>query len=812
MSLPEILERLEKPLRLETRQGFQDRAASGGLEAYVLSWQEKAVQEGFKHFGRIVPLFKDYSRLNPDQRQKIVNQALDILKATPKLTVADSSLPPGVFRLPVPPQALPRPKTEGRGQKTEKPPPKITLETEVKYLPGIGPKRGAALRTLGVTAVGQLLHYYPRAWQDRSRFTPIARLEPGRQATVKGLVRGAVNFRTRGRMLLTEVAVQDESGVVFVIYFNQPFRQKQFTAGQSVVLSGKAEWRGRQMQLLNPEAEVLPEGEEQLIHTGRVVPLYPLAKDLTQRPLRSALWNCLSLAKGLPEYLPGSLRKDLGLMGLAEALPQLHFPESFASLERAKRRLVFDELFLISLGLALRKAGREALPGISFKTDGALPRGLLRDLPFRLTGAQERVWDEIQADLRRDRPMHRLVQGDVGSGKTLLAALALAAACDNGLQGALMAPTEILAEQHLRTLKRLFEPLGIEVLRLLQGQRGPERREVLRHLQAGHPLVAVGTQALIQEGVEFGRLGLAVVDEQHRFGVMQRLQLSKKAQQKPHVLVMTATPIPRTLAMTLYGDLDVSVVDEMPPGRKPVLTRWLKPGERKEAYEAIRSEIRRGRQAYVVYALVEESEKAEWKAATQMAAHLQKEVFPEYTVGLLHGQMKPEEKDAAMTLFQKGSTQILVSTTVIEVGVDVPNATLMMVEDADRFGLSQLHQLRGRVGRGSAASFCYLVGAPSGEEGRRRLEVMEETNNGFLVAEEDLRLRGPGEFLGLRQSGLPDLKLADLLKDQEILIEAKKQAEKLISTDPKLGEPEHAQLLKAVTERFAEKLELGEVG
>jgi ATP-dependent DNA helicase RecG len=446
------------------------------------------------------------------------------------------------------------------------------------------------------------------------------------------------------------------------------------------------------------------------------------------------------------------------------------------------------------------------------KAPFGLSERLLSGTGFSLTAAQARVWGEIQEDFGGGEPMSRLLQGDVGSGKTLVAAMALAAAIENGYQGTLMAPTEILADQHLGSLRRWFEPLGVEVLPLKQGQSAAGKREVLGHLISGRPLIAVGTQALIQEGVEFGNLGLAVVDEQHRFGVMQRLTLAKKAKVKPHVLVMTATPIPRTLAMTAYGDLDVSVIDELPPGRSPVATSWLRPKEREAAYEAIRREIKSGRQAYIVYGLVEETEKAERKAATQMAAHLSKDVFPELKVSLLHGRMKSEEKEAVMDDFKSGKTQILCSTTVIEVGVDVPNATIVMIEDADRFGLAQLHQLRGRVGRGSAKSSCYLVGEPANDEGRRRLEVMAATNDGFVIAEEDLKLRGPGEILGIRQSGMPDFKLANLIRDQKILMRAKREAEEIVRRDPQLSDTEHRALKGLIERRIQRKLELGEVG
>ncbi len=811
-TLEQILEIIDKPLALEARTGFQDRAVAGGLEPYVRAWARRAGamagSGAARALARLEGLFTGYPSLDSAGRRAAVEaarQALQGLRGRVGPARAPASPSP-----PTPPRPAP-----AKGSRPAAPAPPGAaprLDMEAMYLAGIGPKRAAALRKLGVATVRDLLHYYPRDWQDRSHFTPVSGLKPGGQATLCGVVRGASTFRTRRGMSITEVAVQDATGLVTALYFNQPFQKKRFQEGAQVVLSGRAEFRSGRAQLLNPEAELLPEGEEQLIHTGRIVPLYPLVKELGQRPVRAAMAQALPAAADLPEHLPAAMLEELGFVPVSQALAELHFPPGMPEMLRARRRLAFDELFLISLGLALRKSGREQEPGWAFQGGGPLESGLLAGLPFQLTRAQGRVWKELQRDLSAPRPMHRLIQGDVGCGKTLLAAMACARACDNGFQAALMAPTEILAEQHLGTLRRIFDPLGLEVLRVVQGQKGGERREVLDHLASGRPLVAVGTHALIQRGVEFGRLGLAVVDEQHRFGVMQRLGLSRKARERPHVLVMTATPIPRTLAMTVYGDLDVSVVDELPPGRSPVATRWLKPARREEAFQAVRAELKRGRQAYVVYALVEESEKAEWKAATQMAEHLRREALAGFEVGLLHGRMEAEEKDRVMADFKAGRIQALASTTVIEVGVDVPNATVMLVEDADRFGLAQLHQLRGRVGRGTAQSLCFLVGDPRTEEGRRRLEVMAGTNDGFRIAEEDLKLRGPGEFLGLRQSGLPDLKLADLVRDQALLEEAKRRAEALIASDPKLGQAGHAALLRAVTERFAGKLELGEVG
>jgi ATP-dependent DNA helicase RecG len=782
--------RLLKPLRLERKQSCQDKAVSGGLEAFVLRWAPELARD-----------FAGYTGMDPERRRAAVERALAALEGGPVGGLAPVE---GTVEARGPEAGPPRPPVSG---------PAILPSDPVTKLASLGPKRAAVLRGLGVATVEDLLWHTPRDWQDRSRLRSIAELAEGELATVQGRVLSSVNFRTRSRLTITEVAVQDASGTLSAVYFNQPFQQRRFKQGELVVLSGKVERKGpRRLQLQNPEAEVLPEGgEEALVHTGRIVPLYSLAKELSQRVFRSAVWQALPSLAALQDPLPAGMRQRLRLGPLAEALRTLHFPAEPGQVEPARQRLALEELLLLSLALAEKKRlEQENLAPVL--RGGGLPARLMAALPFALTPAQQRVWGQLGSDLALDKPMRRLVQGDVGSGKTVLAALALAAAVGDGWQGALMAPTEILAEQHLRSLRKIFEPLGVEVLSLTQAQKGKGRREVLSHLASGQPLVAVGTQALIQQGVEFGRLGLVVVDEQHRFGVRQRLTLSKKAKVEPHTLVMTATPIPRTLAMTAYGDLDVSVVDGMPPGRSPVLTRWVGTKQREMVWEAVRAQVAEGRQAYVVVPLVDESDKAEWQAATTLVEELRFGALAGLRVELLHGRMKPEEKEAVMAAFGANQAQVLCATTVVEVGVDVPNATVMVIEDADRFGLAQLHQLRGRVGRGHAQSYCFLIGDPKTEEGRKRLEVMATTSDGFVIAEEDLRLRGPGEVLGTRQSGMPELRQADLLKDADLLLRARQEAEALEKADPGLRSPENQPLRRAVQARFGEKLELGNVG
>jgi ATP-dependent DNA helicase RecG len=786
------LERLLKPLALELKQGCLNKAVSGGLEAYVSRWAPEWAG-----------LFAGYAQSPSADRIKAVNEGLRRLGSSAKA-------PSSVQRRSEDGESeARRAALRGKSAPVEAP---LLPSDPVTRLSAVGPKRAAVLHGLGIRTLGDLLLYTPRDWQDRSRMKTISQLQDGEIATVQARVLSSANFRVRGGLTITEVAVQDPSGTLSLAYFNQPFQQRRFTAGALVVLSARVQRKGRRLQMQNPEAEVLPEGgEEGLVHTGRVVPLYALNSEISQRIFRSAVWQSLPALKALVDPLPPALLRERGLGSLAEALGVLHFPAGMELLEPARRRLAFHELLLLSLALAMKKR-REAEAHAPSLGGGGLPRRLLKGLPFALTGPQARVWKELQADLGRTTPMRRLLQGDVGAGKTVLAALCLAAAVGEGWQGAIMAPTEILAEQHLKSLRRMLEPLGVEVLSLTQAQKGKGRREVLAHLESGRPLVVVGTQALIQQGVSFGHLGMVVVDEQHRFGVQQRLTLSKKADGEPHFLVMTATPIPRTLAMTVYGDLDVSVLDGLPPGRSPVTTRWVREDDREEVWDLVRAEVAQGRQAYVVVPLVDESDKTEWKAATKTVEDLRTDVFPDLGVELLHGRLKPEEKEAVMEAFTSGRVPILCATTVVEVGVDVPNASVMVIEDADRFGLAQLHQLRGRVGRGAAQSFCFLIGEPKTEEGKQRLEVMASTTDGFVIAEEDLRLRGPGEVLGTRQSGLPELRHADLVKDQRLVVEARQDADALVRADPLLGKTEHAALKAAVRAGFGAKLELSTVG
>ena len=656
----------------------------------------------------------------------------------------------------------------------------------IERVPGLSGKRGADLRKAGIATVADLLLHVPRRYVDRSRKVPLAELPLGEEVTVIGTVEKVVVRRPRRNLVIIEATVNDGQGVVAAVWFNQAFRERQLTPGVEVALSGKVErYRGR-LQMQSPDADVLDRPSESLI-TGRVVPVHGTAGGVGPGHLRRAIHTALGTARPMPDPLPPALVERLGLAPRDAAIGDIHFPLEMSAVGPARRRLVFDELFRLELALAVRKHRQiAAAEGIAHLAEAGLVESFLESLPFAITGAQQRAIAEIRSDLRSPHPMHRLLQGEVGSGKTVVAMAALLAAVQGGHQGAVMAPTEVLAEQHYLGLAPLGALVGVRMA-LLTGS-SPNRSEVLEAVATGTVDIVVGTHALIQEGVHFARLGVAVVDEQHRFGVHQRVQLKEKAEgPEPDLLIMTATPIPRTLSMTLYGDLDVTVLDEMPQGRIPVKTTLVAPGSpaERKVYDLIRAEVAAGRQAFVVCPLVEDSEKLQAASATAEYERLTG-VFPDLRVGLIHGQMRSGEKEEVMGRMRAGTVDVLVATTVIEVGIDIPNATVMVIEDADRFGLSQLHQLRGRVGRGGHPSHCFLIAAPTTPEGEARLEAMAATTDGFRLAEEDLRIRGQGTVFGARQAGMADLRIADILRDIEILIEARREAFDLVAADPEL--------------------------
>ncbi len=692
-------------------------------------------------------------------------------------------------------------------------PPAGELGTAIQFVKGVGPRYAGLLsEKLGLATVEDLLFHFPHRYEDRRCFRPLGQVGHGEAVVVSGTVVGAAVERSRNRgMLLMKAVIRDSTGHAELVFFNQHWLQNVFNRlkGRSVSVYGTASRTGGILSFQHPEWEELT-GDDQSIHLHRIVPVHPATEGITAKMVRNMVWNALEkYADLVPEVLPGAVLRERSMAPLSWCLRQVHFPDSAENLEAARRRLVFDELFRLQCALAMRRQALHAeLPGITFPLKDPDLDDLRASLPFRLTGAQERAIAEIRADMASPTPMNRLLQGDVGSGKTVVAAAAILTAVRAGYQAAIMVPTEILAEQHFQVFQRLLEPLGIRLHRLVGSVRAKGKRQIKEELASGFAEVVVGTHALLEEDVEFRRLGLVVVDEQHRFGVVQRMALLDKGMLKtmPDMLVMTATPIPRTLALTVYGDLDVSVLDELPPGRKAIKTHWKRKEKRDSVYSGLRALVRDGRQAYFVCPLVEQSDKLQAKAATEVFEHLRDEVFPDLRVGLIHGQMPSHEKDAAMDAFREGQYDILVATVVIEVGVDVPNATCMVIEDAERFGLAQLHQLRGRVGRGEHQSYCVLLADPRTEEGVQRLDVMVRTTDGFEIAEEDLRLRGPGEFLGTKQSGLLKLRIANIVGDSRILIDAREAAFRLLEADPGLRSPEHRLLGEDLRRRFADLL------
>lgn len=668
-------------------------------------------------------------------------------------------------------------------------------DTDVMYVKGVGPKVATLLNKLGIFTAYDLLHYYPRKHLDYASKTPIKRLKVGEEVTVFGKILSVNYFTSKKKQNLTilTITISDETGIIAINRFmGKPNRyviermKAQFPKGANIIVSGtvKLDDFSGSLTIDKPEMEAVSGDIEECdsLHLNRIVPIYPVTENLNIKTLRRAIHNALeTYADHLEELLPEDIRSKHELTGKVNAVRQIHFPDSVQKLEQARKRLVFEEFFIMQLKLALiRQKQKTEAQGLTLNyKKGGLVDKFVASLPFKLTGGQKDAFDEILADISKPEPMRRLLQGDVGCGKTVVACMALLAAVENGYQSAIMAPTEILAEQHYKNFINWLTSLGLSV-GLFIGRHGVKvRREMQQNLKNGQINVAVGTHALIQEGVEFNNLGLVVIDEQHRFGVKQRSELKNKGA-NPELLAMTATPIPRTLALTLHGDMDLTIINELPPGRKPVKTALIGQRDRKKAYGLIAKEIEKGRQAYIVFPLIEESETLSAKAATKEAERLQKSVFPDLKIGLVHGKLSASEKDKVMEEFRSGEYHILVSTTVIEVGVDVPNATVMMIENCERFGLSQLHQLRGRVGRNSEQAYCILLAETSSRETLNRLEVMTKTNDGFVIAESDLQIRGPGELMGIKQSGIPDLILADLVKDANILETAREAAFNLV--------------------------------
>jgi len=825
------IEKLQKFFRLEIERGYDNRAVVGGLDKILPAWESEARSNKLSDeiIQLIITGLKTYPTLEPVQRAEAIVEMTAQLEApgiqkgdetnqqAPSPAAKQAAEPAAQASLERKEQPRPRPQpAASKGQPsnqarrasarvygTETP----GLDASVQVLQGVGSRLAQTLSTIGLNTLEDLLYYFPRRYDDYSQLKPINRLTFGEETTVLGTVQSVHTRPIRnGKMQMTEAVISDGTGAMRVNWFNQPWLASKMPAGTQVVLAGKIEQYMGRLTMTNPEMEPI---ETEHLHTNRIVPVYSLTAQLNQKNLRRMMFQTISYwAPRITDYLPERVRGSVKLIDLSTALLNIHFPESQDMLDIARWRLAFDEIFLLQLGvLSQKRSWQQASAQVFDAPQEWLDQQITR-LPFALTGAQARSIADVRSDLASGRPMDRLIQGDVGSGKTVIAAIAAAIVTREGAQAAIMAPTSILAEQHFRSISRLLietveedsqAPLKPEEMRLLIGDTPEnEKQEIRAGLENGSIKVVIGTHAIIESPIQFNRLQLAVIDEQHRFGVSQRAALRSKGE-NPHLLVMTATPIPRSLALTVYGDLDLSVMDEMPPGRQPVSTHVLRPVERERGYNLMRSQIEQGRQAFIIYPLVEQGDSEDTLAAVEEHKRLQSAIFTKLRVGLMHGRMKQEDKDRVMNSFRKGDYDILVSTTVVEVGVDVPNATVMLIEGANRFGLAQLHQLRGRVGRGSDQSFCLLI--PDNEDAmeNERLSVMSETNDGFVLAERDLQQRGPGEFLGTRQAGFSELKLANLT-DVRLIEKARQQALALFEDDPELSAPENQPLAKRLQE------------
>ena len=678
------------------------------------------------------------------------------------------------------------------------------INESIQYVKGIGPKKAEKLNRLGIYTIKDLLYYFPRQFEDRSIIKKIAQLEDEEKVTVKALITNIESYTPKKGMTITRIDVKDDTGFAKLTFFNREYIKNTFRVGDSILAFGKVKKNGRFVELNSCELEYLSSSPKNI---GKLMPVYPLSYGITNKDIMNTIRMVFENKDiRIPEYMPEHLMKKYRLCGIEYAIKNIHFPKDKESLKVALYRLIFEELLVLQLGLFMYKGGSSDKKGIVFKRDSRLD-DVLESLPFKLTRAQSRALNEIIDDMCSEKVMNRLVQGDVGSGKTVVALLALAECVFNGYQGALMAPTEILAQQHYESFTETFEDIGINV-ELLTGSVTKKQKEgILQRVKDGEVDILIGTHALIEDNVEFENIGLVITDEQHRFGVRQRGKLSSKGV-SPDILVMTATPIPRTLALILYGDLDISIIDELPPGRQPIETIAVEKKKRDKVYNSlVRREVDKGRQVYIVCPLVEESETLDITSATETAEEIKRDFFPDLRVGLLHGKMKSSEKDAIMTAFKNHELDILVSTTVIEVGVNVPNSTLMIIENAERFGLAQLHQLRGRVGRGKHQSYCVLIYGSNSEVCRKRMDIMEETNDGFKISEKDLEIRGPGEFFGTMQHGVPELKIANLFKHMKILKNVQQEARIIIGDDPTLDFKEYRGLKREIESKFKDKIE-----
>ena len=811
-------------LELERANGFNDRTVFGGLDRFIRNWAEAMtpyVSQAPESRRLIRP---GYSRMTAEERAEWATQWLNILDGG-KLPPATSPETEPVASQRKPPASKKR-KTSPVRQTRTAPPATVNLDSPVTDLKRVSGKLADQLARLEISTVRDLLYHFPTRHMDYSTRAKISELWPGKDLTVTGRITESRELSLgRRRLKATEAVLADDTGSVKVTWFGQGYLSRSLKAGANVAVSGRVDAFNGRPVFESPEYDILRAGQA-AVNTGRLVPVYPLTAGLSGRTLRNLTWQAINgLLAEVDETLPNDVLSSTRLIPLKNAIREAHYPQDMENLDRARRRLAFDELLTLQLSvLARRQREVGLLEGLQIEADPELIESLLSSLPFRFTAAQRRSLDEILEDMKRGTPpMNRLLQGEVGSGKTVVVLIAILAAIAGGYQGAIMVPTEVLAEQHFQTVTRLLGGMAdttqaenlltvyLEPLRrpmtvgLLTGSTRSRPRARLRALAAEGTLdLLIGTHALIQDGVEMPRLALAVMDEQHRFGVMQRSALRQKSEENPHTLVMSATPIPRTLTLTLYGDLDISVIDELPPDRQEIQTRYIDPERREAAYGFIRRQVADGRQAFIVCPLIEESEAIEAKAASDEHERLSTEVFPDLRLGLLHGRMSTAEKDRVMRRFRDGELDVLVTTAVVEVGIDVPNATVMLIEGADRFGLSQLHQFRGRVGRGEHKSYCILMSDNPSQSAQERLSALERTRDGFQLAEIDLNLRGPGDFFGTRQSGLPALRMAKL-SDRDLLDLARQQATRIMDEDPELARAEHAALAAQVA-RFTERV------
>ena len=816
-------------LHLERRQGFRDRAVIGGLDAFMQRWRDELQP--------IADLSRSYAEMNTEQRRRWVDAILarvDTPPRTPSETRAPilsrerapvSTVAVNVVRNPANSSAEPQTSSQLRqresnrrraaSRKSETSTAPIRLRDDVSLLGSVNSRTKSRLNGLGIYTVEDLIYHFPHRHDDFTDVRKISQVVPGETQTVRATI-WEVSETGRGRMKNAQAILGDDTGNIRVIWFNQGYLVRTLKPGASIVISGEAKvYRGR-IVFQSPEYDFVDNRDEQM-HAGRLVPIYPLTEGLYQRTVRRAVKQALdAVARQIREYLSEDTLRLYNLPGLQDAIRQLHYPDTPEQVEPARRRIAFDELLMLQLLVARRRIEWQSSGGaVQLRSEGGQLNAFLDSLPYSLTNAQARSLNEILADLRREIPMSRLLQGDVGSGKTVVATAALLLAVMNGYQGALMAPTEILSEQHFLTVSNLLgaaegdlmsgsyftaalPPDGGEIrVCLLTGSLSKRAKdEMHRRIAEGEVDIVIGTQALIQESVDIPKLALVVVDEQHRFGVMQRMNLRHRGG-TPHMLAMSATPIPRSVRLTMLGDLELSTIDEMPPGRQQIRTRRVPPNQRDNAYAIVRQEVKAGRQAFIICPLIEESEAIQARAATEEYERLSNLVFPDMRVGLLHGRVNQDEREDVMRGFQLGDIDILIATSVIEVGIDIPNATVMLIDGADRFGLAQLHQFRGRVGRGEHASQCLLLSDSPGMAARERIRILERTMDGFEIAEEDLRIRGAGEYMGTRQSGLNDLKVARLT-DLDIMRMARQEAQRLLDTDPKLERPEHS----AIATRF----------